>query len=354
MPRLLDMPSRGLYALAAVTVVVVVACWFATRERDQEVARVEQAGRLIFPELHDQLDKITDIEVARAGGKFVLSRREGAWANMGVGGFPAIPVRVESMNTVMARLKYIAPRTRRNKSYGKLQVEDVIATAKSTRLTFRDGAGAVLADVIIGRQKDVLHQQSVYVRLPGDAQAWLAEGVFDVHHDVAGWSNRAVVDLDARSLNALTVSKPGGEVVVLRRNQPEDEKLELANLPAGVVVEHQYQIDYMTGLLQKLNFIDARRVDKKTSEATVAFEIEAHWKDHLVVILHADEPMPDGTAWARIDARLTDESQASDHEKREAARIQSTFSGWNVKLPRKFTERIKIRLGDIIKSGAAG
>lgn len=347
------MLSRNLFILATITVTTVVTCWLVVGESGSKVARGDRERMLIFPELQHQLADVADIEVTRANGTFVLSRREGTWANMGLGGFPAIPARVENTLIAMASMQYIAPKTKRSKLYYRLQVEDVSVTAKSTRLTFRDSTGASLADVIIGKPEDALNQRSVYVRLPGNAQTWLATGVFDVRHDAVDWSDRSVVDYDARSLNALTVRRRDGESVAVYRNQPQDRKMKLKNQPAGSTIEHQYQIDYMAGLLQRLNFIDAKLTDAENLNAAPTFEIIARHKNHLVVTLRTDEPMPDGSVWVWIDAKVTNDSQASNFAKQEVARIQSNFSGWSIKLPRKFANRLEIRLDDIIKLGTA-
>lgn len=348
------MPSRGLLALVAATVVMVFLCWFAVVDRYSKVGRsIMREEGLIFPQFQHQLSSITDIEVARADGKFVLSRRENAWANMGLGGFPAMPARVESALIAVAGMKYVSPKTKRSRLHHRLQVEDVTSTARSTRLTFKDGAGVALADVIIGRPKDAPDRRGVYVRLPGEDQVWLSEGVYNVRHSALKWSDRVVADLSARFMRAITVSHPSRETVSLYRSQLQDRKMKLKNLPAGAAIEHQYQIDYMAGLLQELDFIDARRADEHPNGATPAFKVVAHWNGQLVVTLHTNEPMPDGTVWARIDAQVIDNSQASEFEKHEAARIRSKFNGWVVKLPRKFSDRMEIRLDDIILPKAA-
>ncbi len=348
------MPTRGLSTLAASTMIMLVVYWISVDNRYSNVIHNTQKGDLVFPELQHRLAKITDIEVVRPGGKFILSYQKNAWINWGIGGFPAISDRVESIIAGMASMRYIAPKTSRSKLYHRLQVEDVTSTAKSTRLIFRDHAGVTLADVIIGKPVGALNKKSVYMRFPGDTQAWLVTGVFDVHHNVVEWSNRLVADFDTRTLSALTVSRPSGETVDLYRNHPHDLKMTLKNLPPGASIAHQHQINYMAGLFQDLNFIDARRASDETLKETSAFKIVALWKNYLTVTLYVDDSMEDGSVWAQVDARVTNNSQASDIEKQEADRIQSKFNGWYVKLPRRFTNRIKIRLNDIIKLGAAG
>ncbi len=351
--RLLDMPSRGLFILAIITVTTVSVCWYVVDKRYQTVAYKKQAGGLVFPEFQHQITKIADIEVTRSSGKFVLSRHKGIWSNMGIGGFPAIPTRVEGVILAIAGLKYIAPKTNRSRLYRQLEVEDVTTTAKSTRLTFRDVVGTVLVDIIVGKSKNTLNQQGVYLRLPGDTRAWLAEGSLNVRYDAPDWSDRAVVDFDADSLTALTISKSNGETLSLHREHPQDQELTLNNLAAGAVIAHQHQISYLAGLLQELNLMDAKRAKEYPLKTTLSFEAVAHHKQHLVVTLRADELMQDGSVWVHVDAQLADDSQTSNFARQEVARIQSKFNGWRIRLPRKFTDKLKIQMDDIIKLDTA-
>lgn len=351
------MPARGLSILAAVTVSAVVACGIAINAHYRDVVSEAQAGGLVFPELNARIDSVTHVAVSRAGDRFVLARRAGGWANMGIGGYPTTSARVEDVLGAAAGLEYVAPRTKRSHLHHKLWVEDVAAGAKSTRLTFRDASGTVLADVIVGKRKEAVpgrYRQGTYIRLPGDARAWLAEGSLEVHHDAPDWSDRTVVDIDAASLTALVVTHADGEVVALHRSRPGDRKLTLKDLPDGADVEHQYQIDYMSQLLQGLGFNDARRTDTAHSEAVPAFEAAAQSRGGLAVTLRAGAPQEDGSVWARIEATVSGKEPASDHARQEAARINADFDGWSIKLPRTFADRLRIRRGDIIGTPAAG
>ena len=349
------MPTRGLSILAAVTVFAVVACAIAINERYRDVALEERAGGLVFPELNDRINSVTHVAVSRAGGGFVLARRADGWANMGIGGYPATSTRVDDVLGAAAGLEYVEPRTKRSRLHRKLGVEDVSAGAKSTRLTFKDASGTVLADVIVGKSKEPVpgrNRQGVYIRLPDDERAWLAEGSLEVHHDAPDWSDRTVVDIDAHSLTALVVTHADGEVVALHRNRPGDRKLTVKNLPDGAEVEHQYQIDYMAGLLQGVEFNDARRADGANLEAVPVFEAAAQSRSGLAVTLRAGAPEEDGSVWARIEAAVSGKEPASDHARREAAGINADFDGWSVKLPRTVADRLRIRLGDIIGGSA--
>ena len=349
------MPTRGLSVLAALAVSAVAACWIAIDARYRDITLEEQTGGLVFPELDDRINTVIHVEVSRAGGRFVLARGANGWANMGIGGYPATSTRVEDVLGAVAGLRYLEPKTKRRKLHHKLGVEDVAVGAKSTRLTFEDASGTVLADVIVGKRKEAVpgrYRRGVYMRLPGDERAWLAEGSLDVHHDAPDWSDRMVVDIDARALSTLAVTHADGEVVSLHRDEPGVRKLTLTNLPAGADIRHQYRIDYMAELLQGLRFNDAKRAGAADIEAIPVFEAVAESQGGLAVTLRAGAPDEDGAVWARIAAAVSGDAPASDHARLEAARIVANFSGWSVKLPRTVTHRLRIRMGDIIGSPA--
>ncbi len=356
------MPSRSLSVLGFITAAAIIACYLLINDRSQSAVWGKPGESMVFPGLEQQLAEVVDIEVTRSNGQFVLSRRDGIWINNGAGGFPAIQVRVDRALSAIARLKYSEPKTRRSELYSKLGVDDVNAQmnsessfkadSKSTRLTVKNAVGAVLADVIIGNPKDSVYKGvgehgSLYIRLPENELSWLAEGAVDARFDALEWSETQVTDFAADSLLALTVSHSQGEVVELHRKQSNDRKLTLKHLPDGSKIEHQYQIDFMAGLLQQLSFADIRRND---SVDFPIFEAIVETNLGVIVKLQIDETLPDGSAWARVDAQLKNDTKSSALAEQEVNRIQSTFSGWQIRLPRKFTDRVKIKLSDILSS----
>ena len=351
------MPTRGLIVLAVVTVATVAASGIAIDKRYRQTVLEARGGEVVFPDLRGRTGGVAVIEVGRAGAGFALERRGDGWANAGLGGYPARAELVETVLSGIADLRYLEPKTTRAALYPKLAVEDVGPGAGSTRLTLRDGDGGVLADLVAGKARPRTanaDRAGVYIRLPGRERAWLAEGTLDVHRDASGWSDREIVDIDARSIRSLTVRHADGEVVDLHRAGPDDRKLALRNLPAGAVVAHQHEIDFMAGLLQGLSFIDARAGPPSDPAVAPGFEATVETADRLRVTLRAGNPAEDGTLWAAIDAGLVAGVDASDHARAEASRIASQFDGWLLQLPRRISDRLKIRLRDIIGTGSMG
>ena len=351
------MPTRGLILLAVVTVTTVVASGVAVDSRYRQTKLEARGGEAVFPAFRGRTGSVVAIEVARAGAGFAIERRGGGWANTGLGGYPARVDRVESILSGIAGLRYIEPKTARAALYPRLAVEDAGPGAGSTRLTLRDGGGGILADLIVGKARPRtvnVDRAGVYTRLPGRERAWLAEGSLDVHHDAAGWSDRAIVDIDARSIRSMTIRHADGEAVDLHRAQFDDRKLTLRTLPAGRAVAHQHHIDFMAGLLKGLSFVDARAGGPSDPAVAPGFEATVQTVDHLRVTLRAGPPAEDGTVWAAVGAGLADDGAASDQARAEASRIASRFDGWLLKLPRRVSDRLRIRLHDITGIGSMG
>ena len=351
------MPTPGLIVLALVTVATVAASGIAVDARYRQTVLEARGGEAVFAELRGLAGGVDEIAVERAGVVFALERRGDGWANAGLGGFPARGELVETVLSEIADLRYLEPKTARAALYPKLGVEDAGPGAGSTRLTLGDGDGGVLADLVVGKARPRTanaDRAGVYIRLPGRERAWLAEGTLDVHRDASGWSDREIVDIDARSIRSLTVRHADGEVVDLHRAEPDDRKLTLRNLPAGAAIAHQHEIDFMAGLLKGLSFVDARAGPPSDPAVAPGFEATVRTADHLRVTLRAGNPAEDGTLWAAIDAGVAVGVEASDHARAEASRIASRFDGWLLKLPRRISDRLKIRLRDITGTGSMG
>ena len=346
MRRDLELP-----VLAVVTAVMVAAAAWAVGERYGTVALEQKEGGLVFPDLQRHMASISSVELARAGGGFSLNRQPEGWANMGAGGYPARQTRIEKMMGGLVTLSYFEPKTTRADLYPKIEVEDVAKDANSTRVTVKDESGAVLADVIVGKAKTGvagLDRDGVYIRLPDEERAWLAEGTLDVRYDAADWSDRSVVDVRASAVGFMSVTHADGEVVEIYRERTDDADLTVKNLPPNAEIEHQYQIDYMSNLLDNVSFVDARRADRVDFEEGSGFRATVVSTNGLVVMMRTAEPGEDDTVWVQFDADLAKEFEPTDEARKEAERISSRLSEWAFLLPRAKTERLKVRLDEIV------
>ena len=344
--------------LFVITFVVCAITVMSVRDRHQQSVLEQREGALVFAELARKVSAIASMDIARADQRFTLERKSTGWANNGIGGFPALRRRIESVIGELAGLTYVAPKTSRSNRYHKLQVEDVAANAQSTRVTIKDAGGLVLADLIVGKAKANvagLDRRGVYVRLPGQARAWLMEGSLDVHYGAADWSDNQLVDVKAGSIESMKVVHADGQRIELVRNQAvggnSRSPLTIKELPDNTRIENQYQIDYIAGLLDGISFLNAKPAGDLSMQTDIGTRAEVVTTKGLVVALHAAAPEKDGTVWVRIAASVKPAPKIDEEVSAQVAVVQSKFADWAIRLPRTIADRLRIRLQDIIASG---
>lgn len=347
----MNLRSRNLIALGVVTLIAVIAASWAVVVRYDDSEVFKREGGVVFPGLRDKVRAIDSVEISRSSGTFILKRQPEGWANLGVGGYPARQSRIEKMIGGLVTLSYFEPRTARSKLYPKIGVEKLGDGAKSTRLLVKDDGGEVLADLLVGNPKanvPGLDQDGVYIRIPGETQSWLAEGILDVRHDVADWSNRTIIDLKPGDISFLSVKHSDGHIVELYRKTPDDPDLTIKNLPAGAKIEHQYQIDYMAGLMESLRFENANPIEVTDFDGGPRVEAVVISSDGREIRLSAGDQNEDGASWVKLRVLMASNFPTSKNLSETVKTLSARVDGWAFLLPRAKVERLKIRLSDIL------
>jgi len=173
--RGLDMQERGLILLAAAAAALAVVAIVAIATGDRGVSRAVP-GERAFPALAANLGDVGSVGIKRNALSLTFVRDGDNWLVTEKANYPAAAGKVRQIVLAMADLLLVEPKTRQVESYPRLDVEDP-GGGKSTLVTLKDKSGATLADLIIGKRRyDRLGTgtDGIYVRKPGDTQAWLA------------------------------------------------------------------------------------------------------------------------------------------------------------------------------------
>ena len=121
--------------LLIVTVLAAVVALFSVFGRF-DPATVEKAGVLMFPDLSDHVNEVTEIHVRDGKGTLTVRRGEKGWALDNKAGYPARDDRVRTAIIGLSELALSEPKTRLPERYADLQVEDVEADeSKSVELS---------------------------------------------------------------------------------------------------------------------------------------------------------------------------------------------------------------------------
>jgi hypothetical protein len=206
------MKPRNSVILAIVAVIVLVAGWVFGPASQPGVAASSAAGALVFPNLAPKLQGAAEVTITHQGSTLVIARQpDGVWGLAERGGFRVQQDKLRGLLTGLTELRMTEPRTADPKLYSRLGVGDPESkTATASLVRVLDKAGKPIAELIVGHRREYTSggtPPSVYIRRPGEAQSWLAEGSLPVDSDIELWFDRDIVNVPKDQVVSVTVTR---------------------------------------------------------------------------------------------------------------------------------------------------
>ena len=220
-------------------------------------------GKLMFPDLALKLKDARRIEITNKGNVTVIELKNGVWGADDRGGYPVQETKLRGLLTGLTELRLAEPRTSDPGEYARLGLEDPTKDTKGTASLLRvlDGAGKPIVALIVGHRRtrtqgDV--PEEVYVRRPGDAQCWLAEGSVQVDADPQVWLDRNIMNISP-TLITKVVSTKGEATIELTR---DGDKLKVTQ-PADHPALEDYKVEDVNSALDKSD-VSGCQTDQRT------------------------------------------------------------------------------------------
>ena len=296
------------------------------------------ATPLAFPGLAPRLANAARIEVVRHDGTLVIRRSGDTWVLPAKADHPVRPERVREVLVGLTELRLTEPRTANPEMLERLGVEDPTrAGATSALLRVLDANGAAIAEIIVGRRRMRVQgnvPESVYVRRPGETQAWLAEGRLPLDADPNLWIDRDIANIPRDRVRAATIHRAGEGTLVLRRGRELDAGLAVVE-PAETPDLDELSLDEVARGFEFLTFLDVRAAGDMPGEwlGEAAFELT----DNLRIAVAARKEGDD--LWVRLTA-------SGDAE---AERLNARWRGWAYQVGQWKEKSFLPRLEDLAK-----
>ena len=339
------MTPRSLLGLGAVTVVVAIAAVASVASRYAGTPAVRDESP-VFKGLDERLNSVGWLTVKTAEEEFTIQRDGAAWTMVDKQGYPVDAERARTALFQLSQLRLAEAKTRMPERYPRIEVEDPTAKdAKSARLTVKDQADGVLADVIVGKAKTTLAGGvgGIYLRKPGEAQAWLARGALDLRERAADWLVKDVIDIDEKRIRRVATMPKAGDPAVVVRNAPEERTFTLEGVPEGKTAKKD-ELGAFGTALGGLNLLDVMPADKKPLPADAGARAEVETFDGLLIKVVMEES--EKGIFAHFEAVAT--AGQADAEK-EAEAINARVGKWVYLVPEyKLRPLLKAR-GDLIE-----
>lgn len=302
-------------------------------------------GTKLFASLGSKLDSAASIEIIRHDGRFSVQRKGEAWVVVEKDGFPARPELIRQTLAALTEMETVEAKTSKPELFERLNLNDPAdKDAKSIRMTVKDAAGGVLADLLIGKKRtgtataagSTGDSQMLYVRKADEQKTWLVQAQIDARASAVDWTDRGLMDISMEDLSSVMLKSADGSVLPLSRIA-DAKDFTVENVPEGRTAKTGWDVNQLGTTLETLNFEDVQAASKLTVPDTAAsgrFES----KDGLVVTITL---VPAGNdTWTLIKAEGNPE---------KAAAINAKVDGWAFRLPDYKRDRLQKTINDVLQ-----
>lgn len=218
-------------------------------------------GRLMFPDLVAKLADAARVEITHKGSTLTFDRGgkddPAGWGIATRGGYPAQAGKVHGLLASLTGLRLDEPRTADPALYPRLGVEDPAGKgADSTLVRVLDAKGGVIAALIVGHARAAVsgNADTLYVRRPGEAQSWLADGKLAPTTDPGDWIDTTVVNILADKITGDMVTR-GADTLQFARS---GARMTLS-APADHPKLDDFKVDQVGDALANLTLQDVQR-----------------------------------------------------------------------------------------------
>jgi hypothetical protein len=374
----LTMNPRNLGILAVVTAAVAALAAVAVYRQQAAVAPKVETG-VVLPALGAKVNDIATIEV-KTGDKSLTVHRDPAkadapWTVKELGDYPAKFEKVKETIVGLSMLEKVEPRTDRPESYDKISVQEP-APGNEAKLVTVSAAGSPVASLIVGKSTFAGSKQQVYVREPGQARSWLAEGDLTITPEPMDWVDKQVLTIDSARIQMAIINHADGAQLVVSRGS-KDTPYEVADMPEGrelknttvanpvasalafvnmEAVKPAAEVDWEGASSSEYRTFDGLMLTATTveREGEVWAKFSADFEESLVLPVPIAQPA-DGhemTAEETAAAQKTADDQRAatiERVRKEMETLNAKLAPWAFKIPKTKADQMRRKLEDLLK-----
>jgi hypothetical protein len=201
--------SLSLFLIAgALTVIAAVTLAIESRGLDPN-----NASGPVLPGLAETIGGAQRISVTSAEATYRIERTQQGWAMRDRDGYPVLSGRLAQLTEGLESLRYLRRMTSDASKHERLGVTDPREGGRGILIQVEDGRGALLVNLILG-----VETNGLYVRRPGEAQTWAADGELPPLRDVATWMDLQPLNIAAERLARVEIMPAEGRAYILARD----------------------------------------------------------------------------------------------------------------------------------------
>lgn len=318
----------------------------------------ERETPAFFETLMPRVNDVSFVQVKRSDGEFSIRRAGEQWELVEKGGYPVRIDRVRETVLGLAELKAAQAMTSRPDRYAQIGVQDLSEASAAeaggggpTLLTFKDDAGAVIASAIVGNQR-LGPRPAIYIRRPGEAQSWLAEGRLEIPGQFTNWIDSQILSIPRERIRRVDITAPDGEFFRLERETRDQRSFTVFGVPDGRELASNTAADAFGSALSFLSLEDvapASTFDLAGSGVVRGSHLEFRTFDGLLIMAQLADR--NGRTWARMAAMPDPEAEPTAAVIEEATSLNARLESWVFGLPAYKASVMKVTMRDMLQGG---
>jgi hypothetical protein len=277
------------------------------------------------------------IEIEGPDGSLRLERgpaSQSGWVMADRGGYPVPPERVAELDAALSQLSYSAAMTQDPDKFSRLGLVGAAEGGQGVRLTVRSADDTRLADLIIGADRG---DDGLFMRIPGNGQAYAAQGRLPDLDAVDHWLGLDFFNLDPASVARVRVQPETGEAYALAKAGMSARNFELRE-PRGWRLITSGAANGVAVAGARMRFRDVR-----PQECLIGAPVAAHAAVTFDGLAYSYTVFDEGGRhWARLEI-----TAAADDAEARAQRLDAVAGGWAFEVSDDAYERLTRPLDQI-------
>jgi hypothetical protein len=298
-------------------------------------------GQRLFPGLLEEAAKVEKVEVLQNGQPFTFEKKGDTWVLSQSDGYQVHGNLVAKLIFSVANLEILEPKTADPARHAELNLGDPsVKENKAQLVTLLSGDGEKMAEIVVGRANYFLPETTtggMYVRRPGEDQAWLVRGLVDIGVERRDWLVRDIIDIDIDDIVHAEVRRPDGEVQIVEPKQGVTGNFAFANMPEGRKLKSEYAPRNIAAVASGFVLNDVRKNENVPFDPSKAYNVTYESKDGIVADMAFWQE--EKTQYLRIKADYKGSDPESDAAKTVEA-INKRAAGWTYIIPEYQYEQV--------------
>lgn len=295
------MKASKVAILAVVAIGLATLAWFVKEKRETSSVALTD----VYPGMLEKINSVKTIEAVYKGQPMTLNFSDGQWLMVERNNYRASTEQVKKFLRGFAEMRRLEPKTSDPAKYVQLDLDDPkSADSEAFGLVLKDGAGIVLADVIMGKDRSATadsDMREVYLRQAGEAETWLVESDIRILRKQIQWLEKIIMAMHRDRIEQIFIDHEGSDDdVMIKRESLANPDFVLSDIPEGKEITYNFELKDIATAFASLDFDDVIVDEGVDYDGPGSVRITLDSFDGMRVVTLIGTK--DGGRWARLMA----------------------------------------------------